>query len=209
MKNGTIARRNSPTAMKRGGGGNTGRGSSPLDFSWPGCWGVRDVPHELTITVESPDGVGWINVPTIFPGQLPGLDPAKPQTLTDAHRRRATERAYALSRLGVKFRAFPSISEAVEAARQASEAAESPVAPGVAPLPESAKPPLLGPATLAGEPPKFDVLENQSLRDVDAEGRPLLGPGVRDTIVPLRPTGSEIMRVAPTPGRRESLGVGL
>ena len=78
--------------------------------------------HELSMTVDAPDGTGQINIPLIFPGQLPGLDPAKPQTLTDAHKRRAIERAYALSRLGVKFRAFPSISEAVEAARQASEA---------------------------------------------------------------------------------------
>ena len=171
--------------------------------------------HELSITVDAPDGNGYITIPTIFPGQLPGLDPAKPQTLTDAHKRRAIERAYALSRLGVRFRAFPSISEAVEAARQASEAAPTATAeplmpPGVAPLPQSVRPPLES-ATLAGEPPRFDVLENQPIRDVDAEGRPLMGPGVRDTIVPLSPGPSyrAPMPLAPTPGRRESLGIGI
>lgn len=84
------------------------------------------------MTVEAPDGTGHINVPLVFPGQLPDLDPSTPQSVTDAHKRRAIERAYALERLGVRFRRFASVVDAVEAARRASEAAErtEPTVPG-------------------------------------------------------------------------------
>jgi len=73
--------------------------------------------------------------------------------VTEAHRRRATERAYALARLGAKFRTYPSIAEAVEAARQRSE---TPTGEPLEQLPRTGQ---LGSADVALEPRRGSLVD--------------------------------------------------